>query len=160
MFRFAMGVRLSGSRSDAPSIRLSIRHYLWADDQLWRLSQRLHADLVSGRAALVQFANTRQRVIEVFVRRLRQTPLFVRARGLVYPFDAQGHLDLHEQVEAVPLGLEGREARRVGDNVFDAGPALRHRRWMQEHTWKPSAEVMRLIKADITGRKSIAILKP
>ena len=52
--------------------QLLIRYYILASDGLWRLPSRLHYDLMERKVALPQYADTKQKVLEVFA---RQTPL-------------------------------------------------------------------------------------
>ena len=47
---------------------ISIRYYLWADDGPWRLPNRLYQDLIDRKVAFPQYAGTKQKILEVFVR--------------------------------------------------------------------------------------------
>jgi hypothetical protein len=150
---------VSAKPARTPTVRLSLRYYLWTEEGGYRLANRLHVDLVARKQAMKQFANTQQRVVEVFVRRLGRQPLFVRARGVVYSFDAQGYLDTAIHAEAVPLALGGIEPRRTKDNLIDIGPVLHHRRWMHQRTWKVTVAIIRQVKADIMGSSHIRTLR-
>jgi hypothetical protein len=127
----------------------SLRYYLWAKDGPWRITHQLHSDLVSGKVALRQYAGTKQKIVEVFIRKVRGRPVIVEARGTFYCFDARGRLDVSSQAEAAAIAVDGSKARAVQDNVFDIGPAVRHHRWTDEHIWKPSTSVLREISADL-----------
>lgn len=140
------------ARSAKPSARLSIRYYFWTDDGPWRISERLHSEIVSGKVELTRYAGTRQKVVEVQIRRVSSRPIFVRARGIYYKFDSQGHLNLPELAEAVGLALEGSRPKRVDLNLFDIGPAVRHRRWLEAQTWQVSSTILRKITADLQPR--------
>ena len=64
---------------------------------------------------MLQFAGTKQKVLEVFVQRLTKTQYNISARGIVYPFDADGFLDVktlaHEvSVQRVEATCSAREA--------------------------------------------------
>ena len=48
--------------------RLVVRYYLWANDGPWRLPVRLHQDLIDRKVAFPQYAGTKQKILEVFVR--------------------------------------------------------------------------------------------
>lgn len=50
--------------------KLLVRYYLWAVDGPWRLPNQLHHDLIDREVALPQFAGTKQKVLEVFARRV------------------------------------------------------------------------------------------
>lgn len=50
--------------------QLLVRYYLWAADGPWRLPNRLHYDLMDRKVALPQSAGTKQKVPEVFARRI------------------------------------------------------------------------------------------
>ena len=50
--------------------QLLVRYYLWATDGPWRLPSRLHYDLIDRKVALAQYAATKQKVLEVFARRI------------------------------------------------------------------------------------------
>jgi hypothetical protein len=115
--------------------------------------------LASGKQVLPQFANTKQRVVEVFVRRLRQRPLLVQARGIIYSFDEHGRLDMAEGAEAAGLAIEGSDARATDHNVLDIEPVLHHRRWMDRHTWKVPKEIVRQISADVSGASRLPLLR-
>jgi hypothetical protein len=123
----------------------SIRYYLWADDGLWRIPERVHLGLVSGAIGLSQYANTKQKVVEVFLQRDRRHPTFVRARGVYYHFDKDGRLNLSNLSEAAARALEGSRHRHVVDNLFDIGPAVRHRRWLETQTWRLNSAILRQI---------------
>jgi hypothetical protein len=135
-------------RTTPPQVRLSLRYYLWADDGPWRISERVHTGLVAGTMRFAQYAKTRQKVVEVFVRRHRGRPIFARARGIYYRFDESGYLAL----PAVASIAEGTSARHVRDNLIDIGPAVRHRRWLETQTWKVDRAITRRIATDLSPR--------
>jgi hypothetical protein len=58
----------------------SLRYYLWANDGPWRIAHQLHSDLVSGKVVLRQYAGTKQKIVEVFIRKVRGRPVIVEAR--------------------------------------------------------------------------------
>ena len=130
---------------------ISIRYYLWADDGPWRLPARLHQDLIARTVALPQYAGTKQKIVEVFIGKVGGRPVIVEARGSFYSFNARGCLDASSVSEAVSIAIDGAKARAAQGNVFDIGPALRHRRWNDEHIWKPSTSVLLEIDADLEG---------
>jgi hypothetical protein len=142
---------MSAIRSATSQARQSLRYYLWSDDGPWRLSERFHAGLVSGTVNLKQYANTKQKIVEVFVRRHRGQPIFVKARGIYYRFDKSGRLDVTGLSEAAAIALEGSRPRHVAANLFDVSPAIRHRRWLKAQTWRVDAAILRKITADLNA---------
>ena len=65
--------------------QLLVRYYLWAADGPWRLPSRLHYDLMDRKVALPQYAGTKQKVLEVFARRIGVEHVFPsRARDYLY----------------------------------------------------------------------------
>jgi hypothetical protein len=146
--------------------QLLIRYYLWANDGPWRITHRLHSDLVFGKVALLRYAGTKQKIVEVFARKVQSRPVIAKARGGIYSFDAKGHLEVSSQAEAAAIAVASAKAHTVQGKVFDIGPALRHRRWMDEHVWQPSASLLQEIIADLEGRsrpstsRGIRLLKP
>jgi hypothetical protein len=130
---------------------LYLRYYLCTPDGLWRLSARLHKEIIAQTVKLPQYQGTHQKVLEVFVRR-RDRFTYFSFRGGVYCFDAAGLLDLHALAEGAVVGMEGSRARTLEANVLDIGPAIRHARWTQERTWKPSPVLRREITADLMGK--------
>jgi hypothetical protein len=90
--------------------RISVRYYLCSAEGLQRITQRLHRDLIEGDAALPQFAGTKQKILEVLVKPVTSTSSSLTARGVVYPFDGRGFLDVRS------LAQEGSGA--FGGEVF------------------------------------------
>ena len=61
--------------------QLLVRYYLWATDGPWRLPSRLHYDLMDRKVALPQYAGTKQKVLEVFARRIGVEHVFLARAG-------------------------------------------------------------------------------
>ena len=148
----------------APSA-ISIRYYLWADDGPWRLPVRLHQDLIARKLALPQYAGTKQKILEVFARRVTRDTYSLKGRGNVLSFDEEGYLDLSAYIEATSMVAEGAEPKRVARNVFDVQPALKYQRFAREHLWKPTASMLRVVQTDFQkaprerGASRVRILK-
>lgn len=147
-------------RKPRSSDRLSSRYYLWTDDGPWRISQRTHVDLVTGAFGLPQYANSKQKVVEVLFQRDPHDLGSIRARGIYYHFDEKGRLNLLAASEAAASAIEGSRPRHVVDNLFDIGPAVRHRRWVANQTWKVSPAILRRITADLRSQPSFLRKKP
>ena len=76
--------RLAMRSTMAARSATSLRYYLWANDGPWRIAHQLHSDLVSGKVVLRQYAGTKQKIVEVFIRKVRGRPVIVEARGGIY----------------------------------------------------------------------------
>jgi hypothetical protein len=76
-----------------------------------------------------QFAGTKQRVLEVFVQRLTQTHYSSSGRGIVYPFDANGFLDV--KTLALEGSLEISRFRSPEAKIVDLNPSIRRRRFQR-----------------------------
>ena len=129
-------------------IRNSYRYYLWADDGLWKIPSRLHRGLVQGKDVLLQYAGTKQKILEVHVRNSGNSRI-LNYRGTVYVFDGTGSLDMSDQAEAVVVGLGGSHARKIGEKVVDIASLLQTQRWRRERIWSPTPTMREQIKRDI-----------
>jgi hypothetical protein len=70
---------------------LSTRHYLFADDGLYRMSHRVNSGLVSGELLLPQYAGTKQRVAIIVLQNEGRKPAKIfEVHGRYYSFDAAG----------------------------------------------------------------------
>lgn len=120
--------------------RYKIQYYFVTDDGLFRLSGRLHRDLLSGETALVQFADTRQKLIELIIPQSGWHG--ATARGIIYIFDANGFLDLRRKVrDAMPV-----MPRYLHDKtVTDLTPAIAERSFRKSSTWQPPQAMLDLI---------------
>ena len=81
--------------------QLLVRYYLWATDGPWRLPSRLHYDLMDRKVALPQYAGTKQKVLEVFARRIgvKRIPCKGRALSLC----STAHLALQKHLATLVL---------------------------------------------------------
>lgn len=140
--------------------RLSLRYYLWDGSALSRLTHRLHSALLSGDTALPQYANSKQKVVEVLIWQGPGRARKIEVRGTICFFNSKGYIDLREPAEAAAIALEGSKPKRRSKNVLDIGPVIRSRRWSREHTWKPAPMLLQMIIADIEGQAKIPALRP
>ena len=67
--------------------QLLVRYYLWAVDGPWRLPNQLHHDLIDHEVALRQFAGTKQKVLEVFARRIGTDTYALQGRGTIFTWE-------------------------------------------------------------------------
>ena len=127
-----------------------MRYYLCDDNHvLWRISNRLVSGLVSGELSLPEFAGTRQKGLEVFFSYSAKKLFRWKTRGIIFPFSADGTLDLNPALEASVATLEGAHPRKIAANVIDIGPTIRTKKWITERKWIPSREMIEAIEADI-----------
>ena len=143
--------------------RISVRYYLWSSEGLLRITARLHRDLVERDLALPQYAGTKQKVLEVFVQRLTKMDFSISARGVVYPFDVNGVLNV--KMLALEGSLEISRFRPAQANVVDLNPSIKRRRFQEQYTWKPSKTKLDDIWSDIEprrirGRHRLPLLRP
>ena len=126
---------------------INVRYYLWSAEGLQRITQRLHRNLFDHSVALPQYAGTKQKIVEVFLQRLTSRDYSISARGVVYPFDAKGFLDVKA------LALEGSLAlsrfRSMETNILDLNPSIKRRRFQEQYTWKPSKTMLDDVWTDI-----------
>jgi hypothetical protein len=135
---------------------LSSRHYLFADDGLYRLSNRVMSGL-AGEYTLPQYAATNQKVAIVVLQNEGKKPLkILEVHGRYYSFDAPGNA-AEELREAPPLAnsplvdyVLGADKR--SSTVVDIGPEVRRGRFMRELT---KLDIDR-IKADIWKKPIVA----
>jgi hypothetical protein len=121
------------------------------DELLYRLSDTIHRALVSGELGVPGWANRRQRLLEVQVDPGSSPAAILAVRGLYYPFNNEGKLDLHAATEAVVRSLEGDKPQEIQADVVDIGPALRARSWNAQQHWQPSSKLLAELKKEVEG---------
>jgi hypothetical protein len=134
--------------------RRSIRYYLCTAEGTFRVPLRLFRGLVSGEIRVPQFANSLQYFVEVLVEEVNKRKT-INARSTSTRFDAHGKVDLHHVVEAIAVLAEGSQPKHVFEKVLDVGPTIRARRLEREAAWRAPSSVLRLIRADIEGKKKL-----
>jgi len=135
---------------------VTVRHYLFTEDGLHRLSKRVLEGLIDGADALPQYAGTRQRTAEVMLDNDDGLPVeILEARGSFLEFDDQGKID--RRVLAI-IAFDGlnthdavKESRRSAGTVVDLGPSIERQQWERENRWKLTKEDLDMIAADIWG---------
>ena len=116
---------LAKRQRTAPS--RSIRYYLWPAEGLQRITQRFHRNLFERTVALPRYAGTKQKIVEVFIQRLTSRDYSISARGIVYPFDAKGFLDI--KALALEGSLELSRFKSTETNILDLRPSIKRRRF-------------------------------
>jgi hypothetical protein len=152
---------LAKRQTTAPS--RSIRYYLWSAEGLQRITQRFHRNLFERTVALPQYAGTKQKIVEVFIQRLTSRDYSISARGIVYPFDAKGFLDI--KALALEGSLELSRFRSTETNILDLRPSIKRRRFQEQYTWKPSKTMLDDVWSDIDPgrpkkRPRLPVLRP
>jgi hypothetical protein len=140
--------------------QLLVRYYLWAADGPWRLPRRLHYDLIDHKVALPQYAGTKQKVLEVFARRIGVDTYTLQGRGTIFTFDEDGYLKRIPAEEAMGLIVERARQKLRDDNVLSIEPTLRERRLKKEHQWQPTRSMLHLVRSDFApGARRVKLLK-
>jgi hypothetical protein len=140
--------------------QLLVRYYLWTADGPWRLPSQLHYDLMDRKVALPQYAGTKQKVLEVFARRIGVDTYSLQGRGTIFTFDENGYLKRIPAEEVIGLNVErARQALRA-DNVLSIEPTLRERRFKKEYSWQPTRSMLQLVRNDFApGARRVRVLK-
>ena len=140
--------------------QLLVRYYLWATDGPWRLPSRLHYDLMDRKVALPQYAGTKQKVLEVFARRIGVNTYSLQGRGTIFTFDENGYLKRIPAEEVMGIIVERARQKLRGGNVVSIEPTLRERRLKKEHHWQPTRSMLHLVRGDFTlGARKVRVLK-
>jgi hypothetical protein len=140
--------------------QLLVRYYLWAVDGPWRLPNQLHYDLVDREMALPQFAGTKQKVLEVFARRVGVNTYSLRGQGIIFAFDENGYVKRTPAEEVMGLIVERARQKLRDDNVLSIEPTLRERRFKKEHHWQHTRSMLHLVRSDFTpGARRVRVLK-
>ena len=137
---------------------LSIRFYLFAEDGLQSISQRVMMGLVRGTDAMPQYAGTRQKVADVILQSEGRKPLHIeRAQGSFLTFDEKGqvHKDLVASgFAALERAMALEEAlSKPQTKIVDLTPKLNREKWERENRWTLSKDDLEAIADDIWKRK-------
>jgi hypothetical protein len=140
---------------------LSVRFYLFADDSLQRISQRLMQGLAFGKDAMPQYAGTKQKAADVVVEIENGKPIRIaKAEGNFLTFDEKGQV--HKELRAGGIqaietfaALE-RSQRQEPSTVVDLAPKLKRGKWERDNRWTLSKQDLDLISDDIWKRKRAA----
>jgi hypothetical protein len=119
---------------------------------------RLHQDLVSGKTAMPQLAQSLQHFVEVLIEIGPKSARKINMRSTSTRFNANGKVDLRHAVEAIAVVVEGSKPRQLGGKVIDVGPTIRANRLERETAWRAPSSVLRSIRADIEGKKKLPTL--
>jgi hypothetical protein len=144
---------------------ISIRFYIFAEDGLQRISQRVMEGLVHGSDAMPQFADTKQKAANVVVELEDGKPARItRVDGTFLHFDAAGKV--HKSFAS--SGFEAMEtfdafarSKRIKSKskVVDLSPKLNSEKWEREHRWELSKDDLDLVSADLWKMKKAEVVK-
>lgn len=137
---------------------LSVRFYLFAEDGLLSISQRVMMGLIRGTDAMPQYAGTKQKVADVILENDGKKPIRIeRVQGSYLTFDEKGqvHKDLAASAfAALETGMALEEAlRKPQTKIVDLTPKLNREKWERESRWTPSKDDLDAIADDIWRRK-------
>ena len=130
---------------------MSLRFYLFSEQgRPQSMSRRLIEGLIRGTQFLPQYANTRQRALDIFVEHIEGKPdRITYAQGHYLEFDDEGSIQesLHASIAEV-LSLP-QDRSPTNATVVSLAPKLERRRYDQERRWSPTKDDLDLIAADI-----------
>lgn len=137
---------------------LSIRFYLFAEDGLQAISQRVMMGLIRGKDAMPQYAGTRQKVADVILENEGKKPVRIeRTQGSYLTFDENGqvHKDLVASgFAALETGMAlDRALKQPQTTIVDLTPKLNREKWERENRWTLSKDDLDAIADDIWQRK-------
>jgi hypothetical protein len=139
--------------------RLSLRHYICTETGPFRVTSRLARELAHREVAVPQFANSVQRMVEVFVEKVAGEIRDIQIRPTHAHFDDEGKVDFRPAVEAWALFINGSSPKHLNEKVVDISSTLKARQLDRGTKWRISASVRRAITADITGNAQLPILR-
>ncbi|MFA1622512.1 hypothetical protein ACDY96_06675 [Rhizobium mongolense] len=127
---------------------MSVRYFLFPEgsDPL-RLPQRLVEGLTHGKDAMPQYADSRQRVMEVVVKNENGKPAHVsRTHGAMWTFNEDGEIREGLQ-DAVFEAMSSIESPATSDTVVSIRPRLSKKRFEEKYRWEPTpADIERVIR--------------
>jgi hypothetical protein len=143
---------------------VSIRVYLFTENGVQRISQRVMEGLCHGEDAMPQFGGTKLRAAVVIIELENGKPARIReAVGTFLDFDKRGKVQeslARAGFEAIETGeaLE-RSERAARSKVIELSPKLNREKWKRENRWELSKEQLDLVADDIWKRKKVASSK-
>jgi hypothetical protein len=144
----------SAHRLDENIMAHSSRFYLFAEDGVFRIAQRVVEGLIHGKDALPAYAGTTQKVASVRVENDRNEVLRItEANGSYWHFDAVGRIEeaLRQEIRAAMDNLP--VSNEAGDGaVVDLNAKLSRKKWEREHRWNLSKANLDLIASDLQIR--------
>ena len=139
--------------------RLSLRHYICTEAGPFRVTSRLARELAHREVAVPQFANSVQRMVEVFVETVAGEIRDIQIRPTHARFDQEGKADLHDAAEAMAVIIDALKPTRVGENVFDVTGKLRAIQRERETHWRIDQPLKKAIMADVGGEAKLPLFR-
>ena len=131
---------------------IATRFYLFLDDgSIRRVPQRIAYEMPFGRDAIPEFADTRQRALDVLVESDNGRPArILDARGSYWTFDTEGRIS-DDLITLVGERMKAHDAvqRAKRTKVTDLRPEIKLRELRAKHEWTPTAEDLDRITADL-----------
>lgn len=137
---------------------ISVRFYLFTDEGMLRISQRVMDGLCHNQDSMPQYADTKQKIANVVVELENGKPSrILEATGSYLRFNKHGkvHVSLvRSAFQAMETydALE-RSKRSASSKIVDLSPKLNRKKWEREHRWQPSVKDLDEISADIWKQK-------
>jgi len=139
--------------------RLSLRHYIVTDAGLFRVTSRLAREIAHGEVAVPQFANSIQRMVEVFVETIAGEITDIQIRPTHARFNQQGKADLQYAAEAMAVIIDALEPTKISGNVFDVTGKLRAARRERETRWRIDPNLKKAIMADVRSETKLPLFR-
>ena len=144
---------------------VSVRFYIFAQEGMQRISQRVMDGICHGEDALPQFAETKQKIASAVVEFEDGKPSrILDVTGSYLEFDkhgkvlqgylAQGAFEAMETYDALE-----RSKRVAPSKVVDLAPKLNREKWERQRRWQPTAKDLDEISADIWKQKKADSVK-
>ncbi len=137
----------------------SLRFYLFAEDGLKRISQRMMMALVHAQDAMPQYAGTKQKIANVLLEMDHGKLVRIeRVEGSFLTFDENGQVHkglVTSGFAAMDTGLALQQAlRKPVGKVVDLAPKLNREKWERENRWTPAKEDLDAIADDIWRKRT------
>jgi len=140
-------------------VRVSLRHYICTEGGPLRITSRLARELAHREIAAPHFANSIQRMVEVFVETVGGDIKAIEIRPTHARFDQEGKADLHYAAEAMAVIVNALEPTRRRENVYDVTGTLRAAKRERETHWRMDQRLKKAIIADVRGETKLPIFR-
>jgi hypothetical protein len=115
--------------------------------------------LAHREVAVPQFANSIQRMVEVFVETVDGQITDVQIRPTHERFDQKGKANLHYAAEAMAVIIDALEPTKVRENIFDVTGKLRAIQRERETHWRMDQRLKKAIMADVKGETKLPLFR-
>ena len=146
-------------KKKARRVRISLRHYICTEAGPLRVTSRLARELAHREVAAPQFANSIQRMAEVFVETVAGDVKDIQIRATHARFDQEGKADLHYAAEAMAVIVNALEPTKRRENVYDVTGKLRAAQRDRETQWRMDQRLKKAIIADVRRETKLPIFR-